>query len=187
MLSSGLELEINEFGLLPGQQIGRDENRVIEQPAHGAVLEHATVGDLQPVLLVPLQPLHYQQDADINQRVVPMRRELEGEMGVHLGYEKNFVEENNTGNSRNDSYPKIIQTEHGESVISIPRDRNGHFKPIAVPKHESRGLSIEKLVISLYAKGMSVSDMEEEMRDIYEIELSTSAISIITNKVNQAA
>ena len=45
----------------------------------------------------------------------------------------------------------------------------------------------EKLVISLYAKGMSVSDIEEEMREIYEIELSTSAISINTNKVNQAA
>ena len=45
----------------------------------------------------------------------------------------------------------------------------------------------EKLVISLYANGMSVSDIEEEMREIYEIELSTSAISIITNKVNQAA
>ena len=45
----------------------------------------------------------------------------------------------------------------------------------------------EKLVISLYAKGMSVSDIEEEMREIYEIELSTSAISIITNKVSQAA
>ena len=72
-------------------------------------------------------------------------------------------------------------------VISIPRDRNGQFEPIAVPKHESRGLSIEKLVISLYAKGMSVSDIEEDMREIYEIELSTSAISIITNKVNQAA
>ena len=92
------------------------------------------------------------------------------------------------GNSRNGSYPKKIQTDHGEAVISIPRDRNGQFEPIAVPKHESRGLSIEKLVISLYAKGMSVSDIiEEEMREIYEIELSTSAISIITNKVNQAA
>lgn len=56
-----------------------------------------------------------------------------------------------------------------------------------MPKHESRGLSIEKLVISLYAKGMSVSDIEEEMHEIYEIELSASAISIITNKVNQAA
>ena len=145
-----------------------------------------------------------------------LEKMLEGEMDVHLGYEKNSVAGNNTGNSRNGSYPKKIQTEHGESVISIPRDRNGQFEPIgsypkkiqtehgesvisiprdrngqfepiAVPKHESRGLSIEKLVISLYAKGMSVSDIEEEMREIYEIELSTSAISIITNKVNQAA
>lgn len=75
---------------------------------------------------------------------------------------------------------------HGESSISIPRDRNGEFEPIVVPKHESRSLSIERLVISLYAKGMSVSDIEEEMREIYEIDLSISAISIITNKVNQA-
>lgn len=73
------------------------------------------------------------------------------------------------------------------SSPSPPRNRNGEFEPIVVPKHESLGLSIEKLVISLYAKGISVSDIEEEMREIYEIELSTSAISIITNKVNQAA
>ena len=112
---------------------------------------------------------------------------LEGEMDVHLGYEKNSVAGNNSGNSRNGSYPKKIQTQHGESVISVPHDRNGEFEPIAVPKHGSRGLSIEKLVISLYAKGMSVSDIEEEMHEIYGIELSTSAISIITNKVNQVA
>ena len=116
-----------------------------------------------------------------------LKKMLEGELDAHLGYEKNSVAGNNTGNSRNGSYAKKIQTEHGEAVISIPRDRNGQFEPIVVPKHESRGLSIEKLVISLYAKGMSVSDIEEEMREIYEIELSTSAISIITNKVNQAA
>ena len=111
---------------------------------------------------------------------------LEGEMDAHLSYEKNSVAGNNSGNFRNGSYPKKIQTEHGEAVISIPCDRNGQFGPIAVPKHESRGLSIEKLVISLYAKGMSVSDIEKELRKIYEIKLSTSAISIITNKVNQA-
>lgn len=108
-------------------------------------------------------------------------------MDVHLGYEKNSVKGNNTGNSRNGSYNKTIQTEYGESVISVPRDRNGEFNPIVVPKHESRGLSIEKLVISLYAKGLSVSDIEDELREIYEIELSSSAISIITNKVTQAA
>lgn len=112
---------------------------------------------------------------------------LQGEMDAHLGYEKHSTKGNNTGNSRNGSFPKKIQTEHGESIITVPRDRNSDFTPIVVPKHESRGLSIEKLVISLYAKGMSVSDIEDELREIYEINLSTSAISIITNKVMQSA
>lgn len=112
---------------------------------------------------------------------------LQGEMDAHLGYEKHSIEGNNSGNSRNGSFSKKIQTEHGESVIQIPRDRKSDFEPVVEPKHESRGLSIERLVISLYAKGMSVSDIEDELRDIYEINLSTSAISIITNKVTQAA
>ena len=61
---------------------------------------------------------------------------------------KNSVTGNNTGNSRNGSYLKKIQTEHGESVISILRDRKGQFEPIAVLKYENRGLSIEKLAYS---------------------------------------
>ena len=59
---------------------------------------------------------------------------LQGEMDAHLGYEKNSVKGNNTGNSRNGSYNKTIQTKHGEIVISVPRDRNGEFNPIVVPK-----------------------------------------------------
>ena len=78
---------------------------------------------------------------------------LQGEMDAHLGYEKNDVAGNNTGNSRNGSFPKTIQTEHGESTIQIPRDRNGEYDPIIVPKHQSRGLSIEKLVISCSSLG----------------------------------
>ena len=112
---------------------------------------------------------------------------LEGELDSHLGYDKHEPSGNNSGNSRNGSYKKKIQTEHGESIVTIPRDRNGEYEPIIVPKYQSRGLSIEKLVISLYAKGMSVSDIEAEMKEIYDISLSTSSISIITNKVNQAA
>lgn len=112
---------------------------------------------------------------------------LEGEMENHLGYEKNAPEGKNSGNSRNGCYPKTIQTEYGQSTIEIPRDRSGDFEPVVVPKHQKRGLSIERLVISLYAKGMSVSDIEEEMKEIYGITLSTSAISVITSKVTQAA
>ena len=112
---------------------------------------------------------------------------LQGEMDAHLGYDKHSTNGYNSGNSRNGSFSKKIQSEHGEHVIEVPRDRNSEFEPIVVPKHQSRGLSIERLVISLYAKGMSVSDIEDELRDIYKINLSTSAISIITNKVTQAA
>ena len=112
---------------------------------------------------------------------------LEAEMDNHLGYEKHSNQGDHSGNSRNGSYKKQIQTEMGESVIQVPRDREGEFEPIVVPKHQSRGLSIERLVISLYAKGMSVADIESEMQEIYGINLSTSAISITTNKVSQAA
>ena len=112
---------------------------------------------------------------------------LEAEMDNHLGYEKHSNQGDHSGNSRNGSYRKQIQTEMGESVIQVPRDREGEFEPIVIPKHQSRGLSIERLVISLYAKGMSVADIESEMQEIYGINLSTSAISIITNKVSQAA
>lgn len=112
---------------------------------------------------------------------------LEAEMDNHLGYEKHSNQGDHSGNSRNGSYRKQIQTEMGESVIQVPRDRKGEFEPIVVPKHQSRGLSIERLVISLYAKGMSVADIESEMQEIYGINLSSSAISIITNKVSRAA
>ena len=86
---------------------------------------------------------------------------LQGEMDVHLGYEKHDVAGNNTGNSRNGSYAKTIQTEHGESTIQIPRDRNGAYEPIIIPKYKSQGLSIESWLYH-FIQGMSVSDIEEE-------------------------
>mgnify|MGYP000863687520 CR=1 FL=1 len=112
---------------------------------------------------------------------------LQGEMDAHLGYEKGSKEGIGSGNSRNGSYRKRIQGTHGEADIEVPRDREGEFEPVIVPKHQSRGLSIERLVLSLYAKGMSVSDIESEMHEIYKVNLSTSAISHITNKVTQEA
>ncbi|MDR1459441.1 MAG: transposase [Bacteroidales bacterium] len=109
----------------------------------------------------------------------------ESEMDAHLGYEKHRATIQAT--HATGKYTKQFQIEHGEQNISIPRDRLDEFEPIIVPKHQNRGLSIEKLVISLYAKGMSVSDIEEEMKEIYGIHLSTSAISIITGKISRQA
>ena len=67
---------------------------------------------------------------------------LEAELDNHLGYEKHSNQGDHSGNSRNGSYKKQIQTEMGESVIQVPRDRKSEFEPIVVPKHQSRGLSI---------------------------------------------
>ena len=85
---------------------------------------------------------------------------LEGEMDSHLGYPKHG--KSNTTNSRNGSSSKHVKTEFGKSQIKVPRDRQGSFYPIVVPKHQSTATPIENIIISLYAKGMSVSDIEEE-------------------------
>lgn len=64
---------------------------------------------------------------------------LQGELEAHLGYEKHSTDGYHSGNSRNGSFSKKIQTEYGEKTIEVPRDRNGDFTPVVVPKHESRG------------------------------------------------
>lgn len=86
-------------------------------------------------------------------------------MDTHLGYEKNSVTGNNSGNSFNGSYPKKIQTKHGEAVIPIPHDHNGQFEPIAVPRHESRRLSIE--FFSLYRIAAELDNQEKKWVEKY--------------------
>jgi len=108
---------------------------------------------------------------------------LHGELESHLGYAKNEKSENT--NARNGTTPKRLKTEFGESTIEVPRDRQGSFEPVIVPKHQSTATPVESIIISLYAKGMSVSGIEQELQEIYGYRLSTSAISIITDKVNQ--
>jgi len=110
---------------------------------------------------------------------------LEAELDNHLGYEKYSPSGKNSGNSRNGTTSKKLKGEYGEVEIEVPRDREGSFTPIAVPKRSSLAEGMENLVISLYAKGMSVSDIEEQLREIYKFNLSQSAISNITSKVHQ--
>lgn len=110
---------------------------------------------------------------------------LEGELDNHLGYEKYSVEGKNTGNSRNGKNNKTIKSQFGEAQIRVPRDRDGSFEPVLVPKRAHLADGIESLVISLYAKGMSVSDIEEQLKEIYNFRLSQSAISSITSQVNE--
>jgi transposase-like protein len=106
---------------------------------------------------------------------------LEAEMDEHLGYDKNQISENK--NYRNGHSTKKIKTSFGETEILVPRDRDASFDPIAVPKRRNMIDGLETIIVSLYAKGMSVSDIQEQIKDIYEFEVSTSAISRITERV----
>ena len=108
---------------------------------------------------------------------------LEAEMDEHLGYEKNDVAGNNSGNSRNGYGKKTITSEYGECEISVPRDRNGEFEPKVIEKRHTRTDEIEQKIMAMYAKGMSQRDIEDTLKEIYGAEVSQGLISRITDKI----
>ena len=109
---------------------------------------------------------------------------LESELDESLGYTKYDYKNKQTDNSRNGSYKKTLHTSYGDMDINVPRDRNSEYEPIAVKKHQNTlNQDIEEKIISMYAKGMTTSDIEYHIRDLYGIELSDSSISRITDKI----
>lgn len=106
---------------------------------------------------------------------------LNAELDAHLDHEKH--QKTIDGNYRNGHNTKKIRTSFGEEEIKVPRDRQGSFEPVTVPKRHNIIEGLENIIISLYAKGMSVSDIEEQIKDLYDFEVSTSTISRITNAV----
>ncbi len=107
---------------------------------------------------------------------------LEGELDAHLDYEKH--QKSTNPNSRNGYSLKKIKTSLGESQIKVPRDREASFNPMLVPKRKNMVDGIENVIISLYAKGMSNSDIEEQIREVYDFDISTSTISRITDRIS---
>jgi len=107
---------------------------------------------------------------------------LKAEMTDHLGYEKHSKEGENSGNSRNGDYPKTLKTNLGEIKVNIPRDRNGEFDPKVIPKHESRlADKIAQIIIGLYSRGMSTSDIQQQIEQIYGVQVDSTSVSNITN------
>lgn len=109
---------------------------------------------------------------------------LEGELDDELGYTK-YDYRNKTGeNSRNGYSKKTLKTSFGETEIKVPRDREGEFEPQLVKKNQTNLTGdIEDKILSMYAKGMTTSDIESHIQDIYGLECSDSTISRITDKI----
>ncbi|MGB4776391.1 MAG: IS256 family transposase [Daejeonella sp.] len=109
---------------------------------------------------------------------------LKAELDEHLGYEKHSPEGYNSGNSRNGSYPKTLQTESlGDLVLNIPRDRNGEFEPTLVPKGQRMSEKLEAAILGMYSRGMSTSDISNQIKEIYGVEVSSTTVSNITGRM----
>ena len=108
---------------------------------------------------------------------------LAAEMSDHLGYQPHAADGNNTGNSRNGSFPKTVVTEVGEVELRVPRDRNGTFDPVLVPHGERRIDGLAGQVISLYAQGLTTGEIRGHLAEIYDTSISKDTISRITDTI----
>jgi len=108
---------------------------------------------------------------------------LQGELTAHLGYDSNDHQPKETTNRRNGSTKKTLKSSVGEIPIKSPRDRDGTFEPVLVPKRKTDISGLEQKVLAMYGKGMSQRDIADIIDDIYGFRLSPQQISIITDSV----
>ena len=88
-------------------------------------------------------------------------------------------------NRRNGTSTKTVQGEPGRMTIATPRDRNGTFEPLLIPKYERRLAGFDEKILAMYAKGMSTRDIQELVKTLYDVELSPTLISSVTDAVDE--
>ena len=108
-----------------------------------------------------------------------IERALAGELKAHLQEQA----EAGQHNSRNGHSKKTVQSNHGEMELSIPRDRQGSFEPVLVPKHQRRIAELDEKILALYARGMSTRDISAQLEELYGAKVSASLISEVTDSV----
>lgn len=113
-----------------------------------------------------------------------MENGLDAELDEELGYSRYDYKNKDTDNSRNGHSSKTLKTSFGEVEIDVPRDRKGDFDPVILKKNQtSISQDVEEKILSMYAKGMTTSDIETHIRDIYGLEVSDTTVSRITDKI----
>lgn len=112
-----------------------------------------------------------------------LQEALEAEMDTHLGYDRYEISEKSTDNSRNGYSKKIVKSELGNVELNMPRDRKGEFEPQIVPKHQRNITGLDEKILSLYAKGMTTTDIKDQIRELYDVEISAETVSNITSRI----
>lgn len=108
---------------------------------------------------------------------------LEAELDTELGYPKNGAKLDEAGNRRNGHSSKKVRSSFGELELTVPRDRDGEFEPAVVKKRQREVTGIEEQIIALYAKGVSVRDIQAHLNQLYGVDVSPTLISNVTNKI----
>lgn len=112
-----------------------------------------------------------------------LQEALEAEMDTHLGYNRYEISEKSTDNSRNGYSKKIVKSELGNVELNMPRDRKGEFEPQIVPKYQRNITGLDEKILSLYAKGMTTTDIKDQIRELYDVEISAETVSNITSRI----
>lgn len=110
-----------------------------------------------------------------------VKKALQSEMDDHLGYNKHS--RSDSENARNGLSSKQVITDNGVISVEVPRDRAATFEPVLLPKRQTRIPGLDDKILSLYAKGMSLSDIQIQIQELYGAEVSESLISNITDSV----
>jgi putative transposase len=114
-----------------------------------------------------------------------VEKALDAELTEHLGHDRHESVANASGNTRNGKSKKTLKGEFGELPIEVPRDRHGSFEPQLIPKHQTRWNGFDDKIISLYARGMTVREIQAHLQEMYGTEVSPSLISSVTDAVSE--
>jgi putative transposase len=112
-----------------------------------------------------------------------VEKALDAEMTEHLGHDRHGSVANEGGNTRNGHSRKTLKGEFGELPIEVPRDRHGSFEPKLIPKHKTRWQGFDDKILSLYARGMTVREIQAHLEEMYGTQVSPSLISTVTDAV----
>src|SRR5690349_2443799 len=112
-----------------------------------------------------------------------IERALGGELTYHLGYPPGGAKPEDTSNHRNGTSGKTVLTDDGPLPIDVPRDRDGTFEPRLIAKHERRFTGFDDKILALYARGMTVREIQAFLAEMYAVDVSPDLISTVTDAV----
>jgi putative transposase len=113
----------------------------------------------------------------------PIERAMGAELGHHLGYAAGAAKPETAANQRNGKTVKTVLTGEGPVRIEVPRDRDGSFEPVLIPKHERRFTGFDEYIIAMYARGMTMREIQGFLLESYGTEVSAEFISSVTDAV----